>query len=84
MVSNCANPACSATFRYLHEGRLFHVAVGLAAPENEPAFERFWLCAECSTKMTVVSCESGVVVVPLPQRSTLEKRTIPARPWDSA
>jgi hypothetical protein len=23
MLAKCANPACSATFRYFHEGRLF-------------------------------------------------------------
>ena len=84
MVSKCANPACSTTFRYLHEGRLFHAAVGSGTSENVPALERFWLCAECSRKMTVVSCTGGVMVVPLPHRSTLEKRAIPARPWDSA
>jgi hypothetical protein len=35
MLSKCANPACSANFRYLHEGRLFHVEIGLAAPDPE-------------------------------------------------
>jgi hypothetical protein len=84
MVSKCSNPTCSATFRYLHEGRLFYVAVGSAASEDEPAFERFWLCEVCSRKLTVVSSPDGVVVVPLQRRSTLEKRAISARPWDSA
>lgn len=84
MVSKCANPRCMATFRYMHEGRLFHAVVGSVAPENEPAFERFWLCEECSRKMTVISRPDGVLVVPLQQRSTLEERAIPARPWDSA
>ena len=83
MVSKCANPRCSATFRYLHEGRLFHAAVRSAASENENAFERFWLCEECSRKMTVVSRPDGVLVVPLQQCSTLEEKTIPARPSDS-
>lgn len=27
MLSKCANPDCSASFRYLHEGRLFRMAV---------------------------------------------------------
>jgi hypothetical protein len=27
MVSKCANPACSATFRYFDDGRLFRVAI---------------------------------------------------------
>ena len=72
MVSKCANPTS------------FHVTVGSAALENENALERFWLCEECSRKMNVISSPGGVVVVPLQQRSTLEKRAIPARPWDSA
>jgi hypothetical protein len=25
MLAKCANPACSATFHYLHEGKLFPV-----------------------------------------------------------
>lgn len=79
-----ANPDARATFRYLHEGRLFHAAIGSTASEHERVLERFWLCQECSKKMTVVSCPGGMMVVPLQQRSTLEKRAIPARPWDSA
>jgi hypothetical protein len=67
MVSKCANPACSATFRYMPEGRLFQVGVGSAAPEQEKVatLERFWLCGECSRRMTVVSRPDGVLVVPL-------------------
>lgn len=26
MLSKCANPECSESFRYLHEGRIFHLA----------------------------------------------------------
>jgi hypothetical protein len=68
MVSKCANPTCSGTFRYLHEGIIFHVAVGSAAQEKVaiqgiPKIERFWLCGECSRKMTVISHASGVLVV---------------------
>lgn len=89
MVSKCANPACSATFRYLHEGTLFHVAIESAASEKAgkyetPTLERFWLCTECSRKMTVVSGPTGILVVPLQQRSNSEKRETPARRWDSA
>jgi hypothetical protein len=71
MLSKCANPACSANFRYLHEGRLFHVEIGLAAPgpENVARFERFWLCEECSKSMTVVSRPGGVSIIPLEHRS---------------
>ena len=88
MVSKCANPACSAIFRYLHEGRLFHLAVGYGTPEElasyeTPTLESFWLCAECSRKMTVIAHPTGVLVVPLQQQSASQKSKIAARPLDS-
>ena len=86
MVSKCANPACSATFQYMHEGRLFQVGVGSAAPEPEKAatLERFWLRGECSTKMTVVSSPDGVLVVPLQQRTESQDSGTRARQWDAS
>ena len=39
MVSKCANPACSATFRYLHDGTLFHLAVESASPEQAANYD---------------------------------------------
>lgn len=50
MVSKCANPACLAPFRYLHEGRIFTVR-GHGADLN---VERYWLCSSCSESMTLV------------------------------
>jgi len=69
MVSNCANPACSAIFRYLYDGQLFHLPVGSAtAPDADaPAastLESFWLCTECSRKMTLIAGPDGVLLVP--------------------
>jgi hypothetical protein len=88
MVSKCANPACSTIFRYLHEGRLFHLAVEYGAPEElasyeTPTLESFWLCTECSRKMTVIADPTGVLVVPLQQKSAPKKSKIGARPWGS-
>lgn len=57
MLSKCANPACSGTFRYLHEGRMFHLIVDsekTVAIHRAAAMERFWLCDECSKKLTLV------------------------------
>jgi len=73
MVSKCANSACSATFRYMHEGTLFHLPIESAASEKAASYdprtlESFWLCGECSRKMTIISDTSGIVVVPLQQR----------------
>ncbi len=85
MVSKCANPACSATFRYMHEGRLFHLVVGPRSPEpeKEAPFERFWLCDECSRKLTVVARPEGVLVVPLQQPWKSPENKIKARRWNS-
>lgn len=61
MLSKCANPACSAPFLYLHEGRLFRIEVeSLCAahtgkeqrkPSRRP--EYFWLCDSCARAMTL-------------------------------
>ena len=57
MVSKCANPACMAPFRYLHEGRIF--TVGASGREHrhdgaDPKVERYWLCSSCCDSMTLV------------------------------
>ena len=76
MVAKCANPACSATFRYLHEGELFAIESktdslrrGLPAdPEyasNPHKYQYFWLCSSCCCAMTVQSDgDHGVTLVP--------------------
>lgn len=64
MVSKCANPACSARFRYLHEGRIFTVRVDMGHRRDgaDPSVERYWLCTACSDTMTLVM-ESGRVAL---------------------
>lgn len=70
MVSKCANPACSVPFRYLHEGKLFRMemkpdreldTLHVVPPSEKPAkhTEFFWLCDECSVRMTL-TFEKGV------------------------
>lgn len=81
MLSKCANPSCSTTFRYLREGKLFHVAAGSATSEQGVTHEPFWLCGDCSGKMTVVSGPAGVLIAPLQQVEQLPKSGIAARPW---
>ena len=65
MISKCANPACSALFRYLHEGRLFPIEcpggpeMNASAHDGEfvgaPHIVRyFWLCSTCCRTMTLV------------------------------
>ncbi len=74
MLSKCANPACPSPFLYLHEGKLFRIHIDNSTTASEPTVgmdpqakkpvrrvEFFWLCQECSTKMTV-SFEEGAGV----------------------
>ena len=78
MISKCANPACTANFLYLHEGKLFRVLRGSEeAPmpqmgidpsvrKHVQRVEFFWLCSACSVRMTVKYEKGyGVVVRPL-------------------
>lgn len=74
MLSKCANPKCTETFRYLHAGKIFYlaptpaiqIAMGMQNPE---LFERFWLCAQCSKEMTLVWGGTEVKVAPLPAKA---------------
>ncbi len=79
MLSKCANPDCSNSFLYLHDGKLFRIHMDRGAPEtgSSSAFEPdtkkparrvefFWLCGECSAKMTLnFETGAGVKIVPL-------------------
>ena len=65
MVSKCANPACKAPFRYLHEGRIFSIRSDSAEHSTKAAgrtVERYWLCSTCSDHMTLV-LQSGKVML---------------------
>ena len=76
MVSKCANPDCSAPFRYFHTGKLFRAdtafgfdsrTMGQDAEQSKPPrrLEFFWLCEDCSGKMTLsFNRDSGVTVRP--------------------
>jgi hypothetical protein len=60
MVSKCANPACSVSFRYLHTGKLFRFDARYTAESAASArvarntAELFWLCGDCAKKLVVV------------------------------
>ncbi len=75
MLSKCANPSCSAKFRYLGEGRIFSLVPGIETVEfrvlvDHPAgqVERYWLCDVCSRSMTVARVQGRVVVRHMPGR----------------
>ena len=74
MLSKCANPGCSASFLYLHQGKLFRLETGgngdvdVADPQGKHSSRRleyFWLCDECASLMTV-SFKKGVGVMTRP------------------
>jgi hypothetical protein len=75
MVSKCANPECSAPFRYFHTGKLFQAetsvgldrrrSLGQDARQDKPLrrLEFFWLCEGCAQSMTLsFDKETGVTV----------------------
>lgn len=77
MVSKCANPACSASFRYLHIGKLFRFETSggqerrrAMGEEEVPRkcmrrIEFYWLCESCAPKMTLAyQHDAGVSVRP--------------------
>jgi len=73
MLSKCANPSCSARFRYLHTGQLFRIErplegrtsngseleERLTAKKGRRHVEFFWLCSELMT----LTFENGAVNV---------------------
>jgi len=82
MLSKCANPGCSETFRYLHQGKIFRlsptpeiqVATGTLRPESH---ERFWLCTGCAKKITLVWDGTQVSMVPVPVKAVALPRPAP-------
>jgi len=71
MVAKCLNPACSANFRTLRDGRLFvkelddgyHEDGG----EHHHRLGYFWLCGSCCRSMSVIA-EKGKGVRAVPSR----------------
>ena len=73
MLSKCANPVCPNVFLYLHEGKLFRIDVstedsdGQQTQKTAQSLEFFWLCGDCSAKLTVRYKRGvGITTVPLP------------------
>ncbi len=71
MVEKCANPACSAIFRSLRDGRVFvtEVETDYQSSASGRARKRqyFWLCNSCCRTMTIIADKGKrVQVVPLP------------------
>jgi hypothetical protein len=77
MLSKCANPGCSAHFRYFHTGRLFRFdardnfeSIKRVIPKASRGVEFFWLCEICATQFTLISdAAQGTRVISLPRRA---------------
>ena len=76
MLSKCANPECNEQFRYLHQGKLFHLSptpeIQAQSDESyEALYERFWLCDQCCKRMSVVwdGTQAAIVSLPATERS---------------
>ena len=72
MVSKCSNPNCSASFLYLHTGKLFR----FDEPNRRPAEKQnqkvqfFWLCQACAPKFSLVrDADTGARLVLLDMRA---------------
>ncbi len=86
MLSKCANPACSAAFRFLHEGRIFSLVRRPGeGPGSEPGPpngqpERYWLCDRCAQAMTLVWSQGAVVLKALPGVVPLSRHALRSLP----
>ena len=70
MLDKCANPACSAIFRRLSEGRVFVIEIEddyQSSPRVRTSQRQyFWLCTSCCQSMTVIAKTGNMAqVVPL-------------------
>lgn len=72
MLSKCANPSCTESFRYLGKGRLFRleadpVSRSYTSHPDTVQEEYFWICPKCSEHYTLHLDDDGQVsVIPLP------------------
>jgi hypothetical protein len=69
MLAKCANPTCSAPFRYLHEGKLFRLDLGAGPPSPDTRIPRqlqyFWLSDRSARTMTLEMRAGKVLARPL-------------------
>jgi len=59
MVSHCANPDCRRELHYLREGKIYQFI--LSPKTGSKRLEHFWLCGECSKKMTLICVNQSEV-----------------------
>jgi len=62
MLIKCANHGCQSQFRFLRDGKLFHVRIQSDA-KRSARVEHFWLCERCAQEFRVVTTVQGVPVI---------------------
>ena len=84
MLGKCANPSCDIPFRYLRGGKLFLIEFADTGEQHADGFDShqphrttyFWLCDDCSTRMSVAINREGAAVI---QPITSMKAVPPAK-----
>ena len=70
MLSKCANPGCSASFLYLHQGKLFRLetsgngndaGIGDADPQGKPRLQFFDFATRKSTTVSPLDRQAGTL-----------------------
>lgn len=84
MLGKCINPQCSETFLYLASGRLFRLEnYQVGSPTRFRTPEYFWLCSNCSGKMTLRLDETnGVKITQFRETRVCESDSLPFVPLD--
>lgn len=73
MLTKCANPSCTESFRYLGKGRLFRleadpVSRSYTSHPDTVQEEYFWMCSKCSEHYTLHLDDDGQVsIIALPE-----------------
>jgi hypothetical protein len=77
MLGKCSNPSCSASFRYLGDGRLFRLEADPRSRTSKAgAVEYFWLCDRCASRMSLrIGNEGKISPVVLPAADDDLRRT---------
>ncbi len=97
MISSCANPACNKPFHYLRGGRLYRFDAPCGGGHSEHASNAvyattasrcavfFWLCNECSSRLSLKFNGRQVTVVPLkvPFRGNARHPIVAVGEWEN-
>ncbi len=95
MISTCANPACRKPFHYLRGGRLYRfdssspgnypedVSNAVCATNSSRCAVFFWLCRECSSRLSLKfnGREVSVMQLNTPRRGNLKKSVVARGEW---